>query len=55
MSAVKAILGLMQKLVPEIPARREEEIAPGLKMLVSAYDPCISCFAHSPNIKVVDR
>jgi coenzyme F420-reducing hydrogenase alpha subunit len=44
----------MQKFVPEIMDRREDEITSGLEMLVRAYDPCISCSAHFLNVKFVN-
>lgn len=43
----------MEKLVPEMLDKPEEEIELALKMLVRAYDPCISCSTHYLNIKWV--
>ncbi|OHD57608.1 MAG: hydrogenase/sulfur reductase subunit alpha [Spirochaetes bacterium GWF1_51_8] len=43
----------MQKLVPEIMEKKEEEITLALEMLVRAYDPCISCSAHFLDVKFV--
>lgn len=45
----------MEKLVPEILAKSEEEITLALEMLVRAYDPCISCSTHMLNVRFVDR
>ncbi|MDD5491745.1 MAG: Ni/Fe hydrogenase subunit alpha [bacterium] len=45
----------MQKLVPEILNKTEEEITLMMEMLVRAYDPCISCSAHFLNVKYVNR
>ncbi len=45
----------MQKLVPEILDKTEEEITLMMEMLVRAYDPCISCSAHFLNVKYVNR
>ena len=42
----------MEKLVPEIIERSPEEIEHILKMLVRAYDPCISCSTHNLKVKV---
>jgi sulfhydrogenase subunit alpha len=36
----------MEKLVPEILERPQQEIELTLEMLVRAYDPCISCSTH---------
>jgi sulfhydrogenase subunit alpha len=36
----------MEKLVPEILDRSEDEIRQAVEMLVRAYDPCISCSTH---------
>jgi coenzyme F420-reducing hydrogenase alpha subunit len=36
----------MEKLVPEIITKSDDEITLGLEMLVRAYDPCISCSTH---------
>lgn len=44
----------MEKLVPEILDKTKEEIEGTLKMLVRAYDPCISCSAHHLNIEWVE-
>lgn len=45
----------MQKLVPEILDKSDEEITLMLEMLVRAYDPCISCSAHFLDVKFVGR
>jgi coenzyme F420-reducing hydrogenase alpha subunit len=45
----------MQKLVPEILEKSDEEITLALEMLVRAYDPCISCSAHFLDVKFVNR
>ncbi|HYA31371.1 MAG TPA: Ni/Fe hydrogenase subunit alpha [Thermodesulfovibrionales bacterium] len=42
----------MNKLVPEILDRSDEEITLALEMLVRAYDPCISCSTHFLNIRI---
>jgi coenzyme F420-reducing hydrogenase alpha subunit len=41
----------MMKLVPKILHRSDEEITHAVEMLVRAYDPCISCSAHTIRIK----
>ncbi len=43
----------MEKLVPEIINKTQEEITLGLEMLVRSYDPCISCSTHFLNVKFV--
>ncbi len=43
----------MEKLVPEIINKSDEEITLGLEMLVRAYDPCISCSTHFLNVKFI--
>ncbi|HMK55083.1 MAG TPA: Ni/Fe hydrogenase subunit alpha [Dissulfurispiraceae bacterium] len=43
----------LEKLVPEIIDKSEEEITLGLEMLVRAYDPCISCSTHFLDVKFV--
>ena len=43
----------MQKLVPQILDRPQDEIRQTLEMLVRAYDPCISCSAHYLNVTFV--
>lgn len=43
----------MEKLVPEIVNRSEEDITLSLEMLVRAYDPCISCSTHFLDVKFV--
>jgi coenzyme F420-reducing hydrogenase alpha subunit len=43
----------MQKLVPEIIDRPQEEVRLLLEMLVRAYDPCISCSAHFLTVNFV--
>ncbi|MBZ0155543.1 MAG: Ni/Fe hydrogenase subunit alpha [Alphaproteobacteria bacterium] len=45
----------MEKLVPEILTRSDEEITLALEMLVRAYDPCISCSTHLLNVRFVGR
>ncbi len=45
----------MEKLVPEIVARSDDEITLALEMLVRAYDPCISCSTHMLNVQFVNR
>ena len=45
----------MNKLVPEILHKSDEDITLSLEMLVRAYDPCISCSAHFLNVKYVNR
>jgi coenzyme F420-reducing hydrogenase alpha subunit len=45
----------MEKLVPEILDRKDEEITHMLEMLVRAYDPCISCSTHFLNVAFVNR
>lgn len=42
----------MEKLVPEIMDRPKNEIEKLLKMLVRAYDPCISCSTHTLEVDV---
>jgi sulfhydrogenase subunit alpha len=41
----------MEKLVPEILNKSEEEITLALEMLVRSYDPCISCSTHMVEVK----
>ncbi len=43
----------MEKMVPNIIEKPEEEVKKQLSMLVRAYDPCISCSTHDLNIKFV--
>jgi coenzyme F420-reducing hydrogenase alpha subunit len=43
----------MEKLVPEIIAKSDDEITLGLEMLVRAYDPCISCSTHMLNVQFI--
>jgi coenzyme F420-reducing hydrogenase alpha subunit len=43
----------MQKLVPEILDKSQEEITLLLEMLVRSYDPCISCSVHMLNVKFI--
>ncbi len=45
----------MQKLVPEILDRDEEDISLALEMLVRAYDPCISCSAHFLDVSFINK
>jgi coenzyme F420-reducing hydrogenase alpha subunit len=44
----------MEKLVPEIVERPEDEIESTLEMLVRAYDPCISCSTHYLDVEFVE-
>ncbi len=44
----------MQKLVPEVLDKKQEEITLLMEMLVRAYDPCISCSAHFLNVKYIN-
>ncbi len=43
-----------EKMVPEMMGEPEEEIEQALKMLVRAYDPCISCSTHYLDVDFVD-
>jgi len=43
----------MEKLVPEILDKSDEEITRSLEMLVRAYDPCISCSTHMVDVKFI--
>ncbi|HWR57727.1 MAG TPA: Ni/Fe hydrogenase subunit alpha [Thermodesulfovibrionales bacterium] len=43
----------MQKLVPEILHKSDEEITLALEMLVRAYDPCISCSTHLLDVRII--
>jgi len=43
----------MRALVPQILDQGPEKVTMALEMLVRAYDPCISCSAHSLNVKFV--
>ena len=45
----------MEKMVPEIIDRSDEEITLGLEMLVRAYDPCISCSTHMLKVDFINR
>jgi len=45
----------MEKLVPEILDKSDEEITRSLEMLVRAYDPCISCATHLVDVKFINR
>ncbi|MBU3967218.1 MAG: Ni/Fe hydrogenase subunit alpha [Euryarchaeota archaeon] len=45
----------MEKLVPEILDKSDEEITGSLEMLVRAYDPCISCSTHLVDVKFINR
>ncbi len=45
----------MQKLVPEVLDKKQDEITLLMEMLVRAYDPCISCSAHFLNVKYINR
>jgi len=44
----------MEKMVPSIIEKPEDEVKKQLSMLVRAYDPCISCSTHDLNIKFVE-
>ncbi len=44
----------MEKFVPEILEKPEDEIELNLEMLVRAYDPCISCSTHYLDVEFVD-
>lgn len=44
----------MEKMVPNIIEKPEEDVKKQLSMLVRAYDPCISCSTHDLNIKFVE-
>lgn len=43
----------MQVLVPSILDRTSDEISQQVEMLVRAYDPCISCSAHTLEVTFV--
>lgn len=43
-----------EKMVPEMMGEPEDKIKQALKMLVRAYDPCISCSAHYLDVNFVD-
>jgi coenzyme F420-reducing hydrogenase alpha subunit len=45
----------MEKLVPKILDKSDEEITHSLEMLVRAYDPCISCSTHLVDVKFINR
>ena len=45
----------MQKLVPQVIDKSEDEIRLSLEMLVRAYDPCISCSAHFLEVEFVKK
>ncbi|HXX64283.1 MAG TPA: Ni/Fe hydrogenase subunit alpha [Bacteroidota bacterium] len=45
----------MEKLVPEILLKDDEQITLALEMLVRAYDPCISCSTHFLDVRFVNR
>ncbi|MEF8832637.1 MAG: Ni/Fe hydrogenase subunit alpha [Candidatus Thermoplasmatota archaeon] len=44
----------MEKMVPNIIGKPENEVEKQLSMLVRAYDPCISCSTHDLNIKFIE-
>lgn len=44
----------MEKLVPEIMDKSQDEITLALEMLVRAYDPCISCSTHILKVSFVN-
>ncbi|MFW5946640.1 MAG: Ni/Fe hydrogenase subunit alpha [Candidatus Natronoplasma sp.] len=44
----------MEKMVPGIIDKPEDEVEMQLSMLVRAYDPCISCSTHDLNIEFVE-
>ncbi len=43
-----------EKMVPEMMGEPEDEIEKSLKMLVRAYDPCISCSTHYLDVDFVE-
>lgn len=43
-----------ESLVPEMMGEPEDEIEKALKVLVRAYDPCISCSTHYLNVEFTD-
>lgn len=45
----------MEKLVPEIISKPEDEVELTLEMLVRAYDPCISCSTHYLDVEFVNE
>jgi sulfhydrogenase subunit alpha len=45
----------LEKFVPQIIEKSEDEIKLGCEMLIRAYDPCISCSTHFLNVKLVNR
>jgi sulfhydrogenase subunit alpha len=45
----------MEKFVPEIIEKSEDEIRLGCEMLIRAYDPCISCSTHYLNVKLINK
>lgn len=45
----------MEKLVPAIIDKTEDEIRLACEMLIRAYDPCISCSTHFLNVKFKNR
>lgn len=45
----------MRALVPRLLDRKPAEITQALEMLVRAYDPCISCSAHTLEVKFIDQ
>lgn len=42
----------MEKMVPEVINRTDDEITLALEMLVRSYDPCISCSTHLLDVKI---
>lgn len=45
----------MEKMVPEILNKTDEEITLDLEMLVRSYDPCISCSTHMLEVEFINR
>jgi len=45
----------MEKMVPNIISKPEEEVELTLEMLVRAYDPCISCSTHYLDVEFRDE
>jgi coenzyme F420-reducing hydrogenase alpha subunit len=45
----------MEKMVPEILNRSDEEITLALESLVRSYDPCISCSTHLLSVQFINR
>lgn len=45
----------LNKLVPAIIDKSEDEIRLGCEMLIRAYDPCISCSTHFLNVTLINK